>query len=68
MIVTVINLLVEMKIEEFMEFYRKELPQASVTPKLHILEDHVVHWTTKWQFGLGFGSGKKNRPTGYIDR
>ena len=28
-------------VEEFMAYYRGEFPQATVTPKLHILEDHI---------------------------
>ena len=48
------HILVGMKIEDFMVFYRKELPHASVTPKLHILEEHVVNWISQWKFGLGF--------------
>ena len=31
-------------VEEFMAYYREEFPQAMVTPKLHILEDHMVPW------------------------
>ena len=44
----------ESNIKTFMEFYRREFPKASVTPKLHMMEDHVVPWIRKWKFGLGF--------------
>ena len=29
-------------IKDFMEFYRQSFPDASVIPKMHILEEHVV--------------------------
>ena len=37
-----------------MDFYRDSFPHATVTPKLHILEDHVVPFLEKWGVGLGF--------------
>ena len=40
-------------IENFMNFYRSNFPQASVTPKLHLLEDHVVEFLEQWRVGLG---------------
>ena len=36
-----------------MVYYRTELSSATVTPKLHMLEEHVVPWIRKW--GVGFG-------------
>lgn len=41
-------------IETFMSFYRDSFPHATVTPKLHMLEDHVVHFLSKWKVGFGF--------------
>jgi hypothetical protein len=32
----------EINIESFLNYYRETFPTASVTPKLHMLEDHVV--------------------------
>ncbi len=37
-----------------MDFYRDSFPHATVTPKLHMLEDHVVPFLEKWGVGLGF--------------
>lgn len=34
-------------------FYRKKFSHATVTPKLHILEDHVVPWLRRWHIGAG---------------
>lgn len=31
-------------VEEFMAYYRGEFPSATVTPKLHILKDHMLPW------------------------
>ena len=36
-----------------MRFYRTHFPQASVLPKMHILEAHVPSWIEKWGVGLG---------------
>ena len=31
------------KVDELMAYYREFFPMASVIPKLHMLEDHMVH-------------------------
>ena len=36
-----------------MEMYRKEFPSATVLPKMHILEDHVIPWMRRWHMGAG---------------
>ena len=36
-----------------MAYYRSQFSTATVTPKLHVLEEHVVPWIKKW--GVGFG-------------
>ena len=33
---------------KFRQFY-----PGCITPKLHFLEDHVIEWLTRWQFGMG---------------
>ena len=43
----------EQNIQIFLEFYRERF-DASFTPKLHILEDHVVPFLRKWRVGFGF--------------
>ena len=37
-----------------MAYYRREFPHATVLPKMHMLEEHVVTWLRKWhvEFGL----------------
>ena len=37
-----------------MEFYRERLPESSVLPKMHILEEHVLPFVQKWRVGCGF--------------
>ena len=37
----------------FMESYRTAFPQATVLPKMHILEEHVVPWLKEWRVGFG---------------
>ena len=36
-----------------MHHYRESFPKASILPKMHILEDHVVPWIEKWRVGAG---------------
>lgn len=37
-----------------MATYRDSFPHATVTPKLHMLEDHVCTFLRKWMVGFGF--------------
>ena len=45
---------VETWIDRFLSFYRDAFPHASITPKLHMMEDHVVPFLKKWKVGFGF--------------
>ena len=36
-----------------MAFYRESFPDATVLPKMHILEDHVIPWMRRWHIGAG---------------
>ena len=40
-------------ISSFMAYYRQQFRSATVTPKMHMLESHVVPWLTEWNVGLG---------------
>ena len=46
--------LTEINIESFLNYYRDTFPAATVTPKLHMLEDHVVPFLRRWRVGFGF--------------
>ena len=46
--------LTEINIELFLNYYQDTFPAATVTPKLHMLEDHVVPFLRRWRVGLGF--------------
>ena len=37
----------------FLKFYRENFSHASILPKMHILEDHVVPWMRRWKVGSG---------------
>ena len=37
-----------------LHFYLQTFPSATVLPKMHFLEYHVVPWLNKWRIGLGF--------------
>ncbi|XP_065663350.1 uncharacterized protein LOC136085802 isoform X3 [Hydra vulgaris] len=41
-------------INDLMKFYRLNWPEASVTPKLHMLEHHAIPFMQKWGAGFGF--------------
>lgn len=36
-----------------MKFYRTTFPHATVLPKMHLMEDHMVPWIRKWCLGFG---------------
>ena len=42
-----------MIIQDFMEVYREKFPEATILPKMHTLEDHVIPWMKQWQIGAG---------------
>ena len=37
-----------------MAYFRGNWPKSSITPKMHMLEDHVIPFLKKWRYGLGF--------------
>lgn len=36
-----------------MSFYRQNFPEATVLPKMHMLEEHVIPWLREWHVGFG---------------
>ena len=36
-----------------MSYYRHTFPHATVLPKMHMLEKHVLPWMREWGVGLG---------------
>lgn len=36
-----------------MSFYRAEFPWATILPKMHVLEDHVIPWLRRFHIGAG---------------
>lgn len=36
-----------------MKFYRTTFPDATVLPKMHIMEDHAIEWLERWHLGAG---------------
>lgn len=43
----------ETNIKDFMAMYRKEFPWATVLPKMHVMEDHVIPWCRRFRLGAG---------------
>lgn len=48
------TLLVEFDIDKFLAFYRDSFPAATVLPKMHFVEDHLIPFMRKSKTGLGF--------------
>ena len=48
------NFILENKIKVFMAYCRKYWPNKTISPKIHMLEDHVVDFIMEWKVGLGF--------------
>ena len=44
---------IEKDITSFLAHYRASFPHATILPKMHILEDHVIPWLRKWHVGAG---------------
>lgn len=36
-----------------MSTYRETFPNATVIPKMHVLEDHTIPWLERWNLGAG---------------
>ena len=45
-------------ITEFMSFYRQNFPEATVLPKMQMLEEHVIPWLREWHIEFGVMGGK----------
>ena len=48
-----VNFLSEKDIADFLAFYRKEFPRATILLKMHIMEDHVIPWLRRWHVDAG---------------
>ena len=44
---------IESDINKFLEYYRANFPSATILPKMHLLEDHMVQWLRRWHLGAG---------------
>ena len=51
---TIHFLTLETRIDSFLSCYRDAFPHASITPKLHMMEHHLVPFLKKWKVGFGF--------------
>ncbi|XP_057290698.1 uncharacterized protein LOC130657379 [Hydractinia symbiolongicarpus] len=47
-------LALEISINKFMMHLRTNWPKVNISPKLHMLEDHVTEFIAKWNVGFGF--------------
>ena len=44
---------IDHNIQAFMAYYRSTFPHATVLPKMHMLEAHVIPWMETWHVGFG---------------
>ena len=45
--------LVAKDIDEFLAYYRKEFPHATILPKMHLMEDHIIPFMKRFHVGAG---------------
>ena len=50
---TLLLVSIDMCIKHFLRVYRQSFPNASITPKLHMLEDHTMEQLRRFKVGLG---------------
>ncbi|XP_066931555.1 uncharacterized protein [Clytia hemisphaerica] len=43
-------------IKDLMTYYRTGFPEETITPKLHMLEHHVLDFIKRWRIGLGMSA------------
>jgi hypothetical protein len=43
-------------VDRFLTFYREHFPNSTITPKMHMLEDHMDEWMHRWHWAPGFHS------------
>ena len=41
-------------VREFLEYYNNNFLLATITPKMHMLEDHAAQWIERWHFARVF--------------
>ena len=51
--VLLLHFRIGLHISAFLSHYRRQFPHATITPKLHMLEKHIVPWLEQWKVGLG---------------
>ena len=51
--ISLVGFSTEKDIAAFMAFYRQTFPTATILPKMHLLEDHVIPWMRRWHIGAG---------------
>ncbi|XP_078607304.1 uncharacterized protein LOC144879578 [Branchiostoma floridae x Branchiostoma japonicum] len=47
-------LALDRNIRSFIDTFRELFPTMTFPIKLHLLEDHMVEWVSRWGFGIGF--------------
>ena len=43
----------ETAVDIFLCYYQTTFPSATVLPKMHMLEDHIIPWLKQWKVACG---------------
>ena len=60
------SLTVDFNIQDSLAYYRESFPETSITPNMHMLEDHTIPWLEQWQCRLGF-HGEQGLKSGHAE-
>ena len=44
----------QIDIDDYMAYLREHFPEINISPKLHMLEEHMIPFISKWKVGCGF--------------
>ena len=47
----------QIDIDDYMAYLRELFPEINISPKLHMLEEHMIPFISKWKMGCGFFGG-----------
>ena len=50
----IVYIFLETSIKEYLEFFRTNWPEVNISPKLHMMEDHMIPFLRQWRVGFGF--------------
>ena len=61
--ISLVGFSTEKDIAAIMAFYRQTFPTATILPKMHLLEDHVIPWMRRWHIGARLMGSRVQSPS-----